>query len=633
MVTMTICPLKCCALILVCVCARRAESAPVGVAIEPGVYPILVKPMPEPKAVRMLRIRPMQEPEPVVEPVRPLPPDPERIGRHILEGRELAAFWREPDYDKLTAGAERARAYDRHDRFAAAWAELSTNELSAAGLLLKANYLMYGRAGVVAPNPAAADELIESLVARVEKTGGTDEDRASASVALMMHTAADYETRAGFLYRARILLHRSTYDMGDWEFGGVPSDAGLNGQHARAADVVSAFLATGGAGAAFEVFVTGQVRTNGRGNPFTEAEPAEYEYFLRYAAIRGHARARAFFDAGGKLLTGDAYEYAVAPYRADYYARQPYLPLKGAPGFGRRGEIDVRGGYAVDDELRSLMQPYALTAHVYDVPYPAMSDRRSLLHGSKVAADIRAADEGNLGDCGTCQPGRLPFLSFAPTVTNGESAALVVYMPGSGEQGRDLKLQFRQTACIRKVTSAGFQTKHPAYLLVIMPPSYGNVNIPGGYLRMGDNMITESYSDLILDFVRSARTPVIDPSRIYLTGLGSGGTAAIAMALDHPGRYAAVMPVWALPVHSLVHPSQPGAWWFALQDLADTKARMQQRIVDFAANVKKGGGSCRSSFHGQLASGCWWDAFWLGDEPWDWAFARHSSGEAIGLVR
>lgn len=615
-----------CILALACVCAIGAESAPIVVPIEPGVYPIRVKPMPAPKAVRMLRIRPMAEPEPVLEPVRPPSPDPARVGRHVLEGHELYAFWTEPDYPRLSPGAERAWAYDRHDRFAEAWAELSTNELSASGVLLKANYLMFGRAGVVDPDPAAADGLIDALAARVESAEVGEDERRAAAQALLMHSAADYGTLDRFRYRAKTLLGVGTSRMEECAFGGVPFASAPDGQRSRPADAVSAFLASGGARAAFEVFVAGQVRTNGRADPFPEATPAEYEYFLRYAAIRGHARAREFFDAQGRLLTGDAYDYVVAQYRTDYGSRRPYLPLKGAPGFGRHGTIDGRGGYAVDGELRELMAPYGLEAHSYDVPMPGISDPRVLLQAERTIAAMRG--DGRRG-CDTCQPERLPYLSFTPTVTNGEAAALVVYMPGNGEQGEDLKLQFRQTACIRKVTSAEFQAKHPSYLVVIMPPSYGNENIPDGYPSYtGDNMITESYNDLILDFIRAAKGPEIDPARIYLTGLGSGGAAAIAMALDHPGRFAAVMPAWALPTCPLVHPTTPGAWWFAVKGKPEPDSGRSKRIEEFSANVEKSGGACRWSFHATPADGgWWWDAFWLGDEVWDWAFCRRAHGE------
>ena len=329
-------------------------------------------------------------------------------------------------------------------------------------------------------------------------------------------------------------------------------------------------------------------------------------------------------------------ETALRIYRLDLgdlsrYPKVPYPSKAGTPGFGYPSRIEP---YAVDDELAAKLAEYpGLEAYWFcRERLLAKPEKSSYTESSRDIASLRPYSDS------------IPFLLFRPKGnvwlcpwTFGRKIPLVIYMPGSGEQGTDLKLQFRQTACLKKVTSAAFQEKHPCWFLIPMPPMNANWNIPQGYPTEPRMPLITLYNDLVLKVIelseRSA-APTIDRSRLYVTGLGSGGTMSAVMAFDHPGRYAAVMPVWSFPhVQPVVHPLAPGAWWYGWQATVWEKKAVgveviRRRLNRFAADVRQFGGDfvIRTYPEGRAAY-TWWNAVWESDVLWDWCFAKRSKGE------
>ena len=172
----------------------------------------------------------------------------------------------------------------------------------------------------------------------------------------------------------------------------------------------------------------------------------------------------------------------------------------------------------------------------------------------------------------------------------------------------------------------------PLSLFVIAPPEYGNVNCGYGYPFEAANRVNEAYNDLVLAYVRAANAPRIDPNRIYLTGLGSGAAIAMGMALDHPGRFAAVAPVWTHPYSPIVHPEKPGNWRFYNLPRKSDDMRVEAREhwdkikSEFAANDRAGGGDCAFIEVPRCndAGVAWWDRVWTSDELWDWMFSKRA---------
>ena len=172
-----------------------------------------------------------------------------------------------------------------------------------------------------------------------------------------------------------------------------------------------------------------------------------------------------------------------------------------------------------------------------------------------------------------------------------------------------------------------------------MPPVNANCGIPSGYPVQPRAPLITLYDDLVLKVVEMSRAegataPPVDDRRIYLTGLGSGGAMAIAMSLDHPGRYAATAVTWAIPLHQpVLHPNAPGNWWFGYE--AKPHAVKPEPYRDFyrkfwgkfRGDVERFGGSFMYRTYSKGDHVWWWDVMWESDEFWKWCFDKESKGE------
>ena len=239
--------------------------------------------------------------------------------------------------------------------------------------------------------------------------------------------------------------------------------------------------------------------------------------------------------------------------------------------------------FRADAELQKLLDRYALTVHRF--------------HRSETNS--------------------LPFFEFTPKDCPVDEVPLVVYVPGSGEQGTNLCVQFNQRVCLEKVVSSEFQKKHPCRFLLVCLPDGANVGVAHGYPD-ARNEWSDLYHDLIFAYARQAEGPKVDLRRVYLTALGSGARIAGGLALDHPGRYAASALAWYYPNVTTVHPQYPGSWRiYNVGSACGSKS--------FAENVLAAGGDC--TFHGVSpeAAHPWWNAVWSGDEVWDWLFDKMST--------
>ena len=330
-------------------------------------------------------------------------------------------------------------------------------------------------------------------------------------------------------------------------------------------------------------------------NRFAAVTASEREYLLRFAASKGDKDALEFFDAKGELLTGREYDYVYARHYRGYARRQLPGGEAGSPGYGCAAEDPIRP-YSADAALQKLLDQYALRAYWF---YQTTNNA-------------------------------LPFFEFTPKDSPTNEVPLVVYVPGSGEQGTNLIVQFNQRACLEKVVSAEFQQKHPCRFLIICLPEKANHNSGRGYPEMLDPR-SELYNDLILAYAKNAEGPKVDMRRIYLTGLGSGATIAAGMVLDHPGRFAAVAPVWLTPYSSVVHPRTPGNWrYYNNYDLErpdpDDDVEQFGRLLrirnEFAANVKAADGDCSFNYVPRETPWPWWNLVWSGDEIYDWLFTK-----------
>ena len=103
-----------------------------------------------------------------------------------------------------------------------------------------------------------------------------------------------------------------------------------------------------------------------------------------------------------------------------------------------------------------------------------------------------------------------------------EKKPLIVFISGDGEKGTD----------IEKVKIHGplkYLTSHALDAYVLAPQC-----------KESENWSIESIYELILKIQKENK---IDPDRIYVTGLSSGGWAAWNLALSYPDKFAAIVPI------------------------------------------------------------------------------------------
>lgn len=103
-----------------------------------------------------------------------------------------------------------------------------------------------------------------------------------------------------------------------------------------------------------------------------------------------------------------------------------------------------------------------------------------------------------------------------------EKKPLIVFISGDGEKGTDLE----------KVKIHGplkYLKMHELDAYVLAPQC-----------KEDENWNIESINELILKIQKENK---IDPNRIYVTGLSSGGWAAWNLALSYPDKFAAIVPI------------------------------------------------------------------------------------------
>lgn len=103
-----------------------------------------------------------------------------------------------------------------------------------------------------------------------------------------------------------------------------------------------------------------------------------------------------------------------------------------------------------------------------------------------------------------------------------EKKPLIVFISGDGEKGTDLE----------KVKINGplkYLKTHDLDAYVLAPQC-----------KEDENWNIESINELVLKIQKENK---IDPNRIYVTGLSSGGWAAWNLALSYPDKFAAIVPI------------------------------------------------------------------------------------------
>ncbi|CAH2602855.1 Prolyl oligopeptidase family serine peptidase [Rhodovastum atsumiense] len=129
----------------------------------------------------------------------------------------------------------------------------------------------------------------------------------------------------------------------------------------------------------------------------------------------------------------------------------------------------------------------------------------------------------------TTIPVRLPFRAFLPTGysdhRDAEAWPMILFLHGSGERGEDL------AAVVRTGLPERLARQPELPFLTIVPQCPPNLDW---------SMLLPAL-DALVSYVK--RAFLVDPDRVYLTGLSMGGYGCWAFASSHPEHFAAVAPI------------------------------------------------------------------------------------------
>jgi predicted peptidase len=111
----------------------------------------------------------------------------------------------------------------------------------------------------------------------------------------------------------------------------------------------------------------------------------------------------------------------------------------------------------------------------------------------------------------------------------------------------------------------------------------------------------------------------IDPDRIYLTGVSAGGDLTWDLALVHPERFAAIVPMSGeSDARDAARLRNVPVWVFQGGKDPYVPPAMASEMVDA---VRRAGGHAHLTFYPDAGHDCWDEAYST-DALWTWLFAQ-----------
>jgi predicted peptidase len=162
-------------------------------------------------------------------------------------------------------------------------------------------------------------------------------------------------------------------------------------------------------------------------------------------------------------------------------------------------------------------------------------------------ADEQPAERKGVGRVTVVTSARLPYLAIVPVGFRNQSRwPLILFLHGSEQRGTDLNL-------LKLNGPPKYALNNPGFAFVVVAPQ-----LPLGKVWNGD-----AVAGLVKQLIARFR---IDPARVYLTGLSTGGYGVWSAAMEHPERFAAIAPV-AGGGNTVIPKHAEGAQLAALQSL------------------------------------------------------------------
>lgn len=172
----------------------------------------------------------------------------------------------------------------------------------------------------------------------------------------------------------------------------------------------------------------------------------------------------------------------------------------------------------------------------------------------------------------------LPLLVFEPKrpdrLSRSENFPAIVFLHGNGGRGKNYVSAYTDgNSAPSPFISKEFQSKHPCF--VIIPQSSEPWQ---GVGKASDDIFLTT---LAISYLRLMKYPLIDPDRIYVTGLSSGGVGSIDAIRYFPQQYAAGVIVSAsvLPEIVIDNNSTRPVWSFVNEldnDLRDRNMKLKK---------------------------------------------------------
>jgi predicted peptidase len=180
---------------------------------------------------------------------------------------------------------------------------------------------------------------------------------------------------------------------------------------------------------------------------------------------------------------------------------------------------------------------------------------------------------------------------------------LILFLHGSGERGYDVKA----------VTNTGLPhnvERDPGFPFIVVAPQ----------CSPAESWSPWELNDL-LDRVEAKYR--VDSGRVYLTGLSMGGYGSWKLAIDTPGRFAAVAPICgAADPDDAARIKDVPVWAFHGGKDPTVPIQWDQAMVDA---LKKAGGNVKFTIFPEAAHDSWTQAYAM-PELYDWMLRQHGKG-------
>lgn len=180
---------------------------------------------------------------------------------------------------------------------------------------------------------------------------------------------------------------------------------------------------------------------------------------------------------------------------------------------------------------------------------------------------------------------------------------LILFLHGDGERGDDLAL-------VRREGLPRILDTLPDFPFVVVSPQ----------LERRRSWSAEALGDVLDEVVAANR---VDPDRIYVTGLSSGASASLEMAILYPGRFAAVAAVTSSKVPAgLCGMKEVPVWIFHNSGDERIPAGRAKRLV---RALEACGGEVRFTLFPRDGHDAWTEAYRT-QELYDWFLAHRRRG-------